>query len=499
MASKHTHIIEARSVGFNKATKDSKKLKGSLSSLKKSVVGLAGAYLGAAGLIAGVKGSVGAYLEQERVERKLRLSMGKTADGLFQQANALSKLSTESDEAIIAQQAFLASIGMTEQQIRDILPVALDLSAATGITLESAVRNTAKTFSGLAGELGELVPQLRDLSPEAMKAGEAVEVMGDLFKDQASVEAGTLSGKLTRVKNVMLDIAEDVGGSLAGTVEGLADAFLDLNDALTPEEQNLRDQNDMLREYNKLTQQIAYNTLIRAERTQGIIEMEERHAQLQEELGLSDTATSELRKQQMQEEHDMFMSNTLEQIGVEDAKFKTTKEKIQEQIKLGKDLATQKLQELTFEKDGNDIIKAGTKLLKLDAVDRWRVRWRMAQVDAAAAVIKAYTTGGPFPANLAAGAVTLAQNAPQLATIYANKPAQTGFEGVIDEPTQFTVGEGGAAEYVSVTPLEGVNNAGGQGMTINISGNVMSEQFVEEELAERIQEAVRKGVNFGIV
>jgi hypothetical protein len=496
MSSKHTHIIEARSVGFNKAAKDSKKLKGSLSSLKKSVVGLAGAYLGAAGLIAGVKGSVGAYLEQERVERKLRLSMGKTADGLFQQANALSKLSTESDEAIIAQQAFLASIGMTEQQIRDILPVALDLSAATGITLESAVRNTAKTFSGLAGELGELVPQLRDLSPEAMKAGEAVEVMGELFRDQASVEAGTLSGKLTRVKNVMLDIAEDVGGSLAGTVEGLADAFLDLNDALTPEEQNLRDQNDMLREYNKLTQQIAYNTLIRAERTQGIIEMEERHKQLQEELGLSETATSELRLNQMQEEHNMYMNNTLEEIGVEDAKFKTTKEKIEDQIKLGKQLAVQKLQELTFEKDGNDIIKAGTKILKLDAVDRWRVRWRMAQVDAASAVIKAYRDGGPPPANfLAAGAVA-AQQAPQLATVYANKPAQTGFEGVVDEPTQFTVGEGGAAEYVSVTPLEGVNNAGGQGMTINISGNVMSQDYIENEFSEGIAEAIRKGISF---
>ena len=77
--------------------------------------------------------------------------------------------------------------------------------------------------------------------------------------------------------------------------------------------------------------------------------------------------------------------------------------------------------------------------------------------------------------------------------------AQYGFEGVVDEPTQFTVGEGGASEYVSVTPMEGVNNAGGgQGITVNISGNVMSEQFVEEELAERIQEAVRKGVDFGI-
>ena len=43
MASKHTHIIEARSKGFKKAAKESNKLKGSLTSLQKSVMGLAGA------------------------------------------------------------------------------------------------------------------------------------------------------------------------------------------------------------------------------------------------------------------------------------------------------------------------------------------------------------------------------------------------------------------------------------------------------------------------
>ena len=77
-----------------------------------------------------------------------------------------------------------------------------------------------------------------------------------------------------------------------------------------------------------------------------------------------------------------------------------------------------------------------------------------------------------------------------------NIGSQTGFEGVVDEPTQFTVGEGGAAEYVSVTPLEGVNNAGGQGMTINISGNVMSQDYIENELSEGIAEAIRKGISF---
>ena len=76
--------------------------------------------------------------------------------------------------------------------------------------------------------------------------------------------------------------------------------------------------------------------------------------------------------------------------------------------------------------------------------------------------------------------------------------AQYGFEGVVDEPTQFTVGEGGAAEYVSVTPMEGVNNAGGGMPNIIIQGNVMTDEFVEEELAERIADAVRRGVDFGI-
>jgi len=107
----------------------------------------------------------------------------------------------------------------------------------------------------------------------------------------------------------------------------------------------------------------------------------------------------------------------------------------------------------------------------------------------------------PFPANLLVAASSVAGGLAQVANVqsaYNQQNAQYGFEGVVSEPTQFTVGEGGASEYVSVTPLEGVNNAGGGGVTVNVTGNVMSEQFVEEELSERIQEAVRKGVDFGI-
>ena len=56
-----------------------------------------------------------------------------------------------------------------------------------------------------------------------------------------------------------------------------------------------------------------------------------------------------------------------------------------------------------------------------------------------------------------------------------------------------------AVDSIGIGSLQAMNRGGGgAGVTINISGNVMSEDFVETELADKIQEAVRKGVNFGM-
>ena len=129
------------------------------------------------------------------------------------------------------------------------------------------------------------------------------------------------------------------------------------------------------------------------------------------------------------------------------------------------------------------------------------LRIAQAIADTYAAANNALATGVPPFNYMAAAAVTASglANVNSIRNAYKQEHGQTGFEGMVDEPTQFTVGEGGAAEYVSVTPMEGVNNAGGQAITIHISGNVMSEQFVEEELASKIREAVRQGTDFGMV
>ena len=80
------------------------------------------------------------------------------------------------------------------------------------------------------------------------------------------------------------------------------------------------------------------------------------------------------------------------------------------------------------------------------------------------------------------------------------KTAATGMDSIVSSPTMILAGEAGA-EQVSITPLEGPNIDGPQGggsITVNVSGNVLSQDFVEGELAENIKEAIRRGTDFGV-
>ena len=55
-----------------------------------------------------------------------------------------------------------------------------------------------------------------------------------------------------------------------------------------------------------------------------------------------------------------------------------------------------------------------------------------------------------------------------------------------------------AVESVGIENLNRMNQGGGSAVTVNVSGNVLSQDFVEGELAENIKEAIRRGTDFGI-
>ena len=53
-----------------------------------------------------------------------------------------------------------------------------------------------------------------------------------------------------------------------------------------------------------------------------------------------------------------------------------------------------------------------------------------------------------------------------------------------------------AVESVGIENMNRINQSGGGAITVNVSGNVMTQDFVEGDLAEAIREATRRGVNF---
>ena len=149
-------------------------------------------------------------------------------DRLIAQAAQLQSKSIYGDETIIEQQAFLAALGLTERQIGATINAAVQLSAALGMDLNSATRNLAKTYSGLAGELGESIPALRNLTAEQMKAGGAIEYVNANYKGFAETAAQTGMGPLQQLKNSLGDLAEQFGMVLVPIIQKLADKLKEI-------------------------------------------------------------------------------------------------------------------------------------------------------------------------------------------------------------------------------------------------------------------------------
>ena len=103
---------------------------------------------------------------------------------------------------------------------------------------------------------------------------------------------------------------------------------------------------------------------------------------------------------------------------------------------------------------------------------------------------------GPVAAKVAAGAAL----AFGLANVKEVMKAQHGADFVTDGPQMMMVGEGSGPERVQVTPLvdENINGPQGGNVTLNISGNVMTDDFVEDTLMGKIREGLRLGENMGI-
>lgn len=96
---------------------------------------------------------------------------------LKQYASELQKISSYGDEELLPLMTQLAASGRKQTEIQEIMSAALDVSASGAMSLESAVKNLNKTYGGVTGELGELIPEVKKLTKEQLLAGDAVDLL----------------------------------------------------------------------------------------------------------------------------------------------------------------------------------------------------------------------------------------------------------------------------------------------------------------------------------
>ncbi len=560
---KDTHIIEVKTTGAKKSEKEIKGVGNALGGMAKKAGVAAAAYFGSQALLQGIRSSIDLFSKQELAEKKLRFAAGKSTEELIKQAKSLQQVTSFGDEAIIAQQAYVKSLGVSTEQTKEIIAASVDLASAMGISLESAVMNTTKTLSGMQGELGEKLPAaFKLLSAEQLKAGEGIKFIREQFKGTAEVEAQTLSGSLEQMSNAIGDAGEVIGELLAPTViaaangiTALAEGFQSLMNwqdkykALALETRGIVSEQDAA--FINMKNSIADNTdrLDILANMQTTINMINQSANMTygENLDLINQMTnaeleSTIAKGELKELSEFLLANDIEHSEVlaqlleqylalpENVQVTTDAYALYEQQQL-KTLEMQK-QELAnqeqFIKNYPEQAKALGLVSKAEKEDQKEKEKRVKIVQKLGSVSKAVASAEKtfaikstlqdtyasaqvqfkkfsqaYPAPLgqilgtaAAGAAISAG----LANVAQIKQAQYGADFVTSGPELLMVGEGSGPERVQVTPLvdENIDGPQGGGITLNISGNVMSEEYTEEVIIPQIKEGLRLGGDIGI-
>lgn len=153
-------------------------------------------------------------------------------------ASNLQSVSTIGDEATLEMLAFTKSLGLTDDMSKKVVEASANMAAALGIDYKTAVQETAKSLTGMRGRVASMIPALKNLTTEQLKAGEGVRIMQEQFGGAAQAKLNTYSGAIQALENTYGDFLEKLGDTITSspavvkainlvktTIEGLSNSL----------------------------------------------------------------------------------------------------------------------------------------------------------------------------------------------------------------------------------------------------------------------------------
>ena len=182
-------------------------------------------------LVAEMKQGVQSALEYERTTQRLGnalrgagLDASSLLAGFEAQAATLQRLTGINDEAIRGHQALAISMGVGVEKVDEFVRASISMANATGKSADEAVRQLAKTMGGYAGELGEILPEVKELTQEQLRNGDAIDLINEKFGEQLDLMTKGTAGSVTGLTNAWGDLTEAI--AKAGAVSLEASGFL---------------------------------------------------------------------------------------------------------------------------------------------------------------------------------------------------------------------------------------------------------------------------------
>jgi len=183
---------------------------------------------GIAGISAAIVTSIKAYGEQEQAVAKLNQALAnqgiytaQTSKAMVDYAAELQRVTTFTDESIIAVESSLTAFGLEGEQLKKATKATLDLAAAKGIDLASASQLLGKAFVGETGTLARYGIVLSDNIPKTQKFAAAMDAVNGMFGGQAETMRNTTLGAWTGFQNAINDVQEEIGAFLASDATGI--------------------------------------------------------------------------------------------------------------------------------------------------------------------------------------------------------------------------------------------------------------------------------------
>jgi hypothetical protein len=187
----------------------------------KGAAAVAVAVFGSAQIINFFESGIDAAIKQESAMAALEQQLILTGDASTQALDEFKSLADElesstgiADDVILQQAAIAKSFGITNDQAKDLVKAATELSAVTGKDLESSVRTLGKTFSGIAGPLDDQIAGFDKLTKKQLANGEAIQLVLDRYGGSAAARMDTFAGAILGVENAFGNLQEAFGEAI---------------------------------------------------------------------------------------------------------------------------------------------------------------------------------------------------------------------------------------------------------------------------------------------